>query len=503
MLTFLKKNWLLIAIILLGTIVRFYTALHYGDFWGDEMFSFVYSQKPLLLSLHYWTLETNPPLFTALLKLWFIILPANEFFARLPSILAGIASIIALYFLLLRIKDKKTALYAALILALSPYHIFISATARGYAILLLLTILSYYFFYRLFIEKAIDKRLAIGFGIVTTLLLYTHLTALSVIGTQLIWVIVTRDLASLKRIGTLLFAPFLLWLPWAVPSLLTKLNSTVVGQSWFFSIPNVPIVGLVSVQPLFTGFGSLLLLKIVLAVLMLALIFFFYRAKTALDRPPGSFLFLLLVALLPVLSALIVGLWNIKFFLVALPLCAGLIAYLLSDVIRSRIIAIFIIAVLTIPGCLKLYHYLPVENWQTVNTYIAARLHPNHKQLLIYSNFTDTPRVERYYHEPVLALPYYIPKDGLTWDDANITENYLRSSQTLASMEMWYNTDQLAKYNDIFVLESTTIGNIDLPKLLTSHGWEQTEPPVTPDLLGGYSLEHFVRSPVFASSTTN
>lgn len=59
--------------------------------------------------------------------------------ARLPSMLAGVAGIWAVYALALRVADRNEAIAAALLTAVSYHHIWFSQNARGYALMMLLT----------------------------------------------------------------------------------------------------------------------------------------------------------------------------------------------------------------------------------------------------------------------------------------------------------------------------------------------------------------------------
>ncbi|MDP2860140.1 MAG: glycosyltransferase family 39 protein, partial [bacterium] len=53
----------------------------------------------------------------------------SEFAVRFPSAMAGVLTIIALYFFVVKLFDKKTGLLAAFILTVSPWHILLSRPA--------------------------------------------------------------------------------------------------------------------------------------------------------------------------------------------------------------------------------------------------------------------------------------------------------------------------------------------------------------------------------------
>lgn len=77
----------------------------------------------------------------------------NEFSTRFPSAFYGIVSIIAFYFLVdILVKNKKTAVLAAFLLSVSPWHIHYSRCAFEVSGMLLFIILGLYFLFK-FLRK--------------------------------------------------------------------------------------------------------------------------------------------------------------------------------------------------------------------------------------------------------------------------------------------------------------------------------------------------------------
>jgi len=74
-------------------------------------------------------LVDKPPLLPYLLAGLFRLLGPSEVVARLPGLIAGLGSILCLYGLARRLYGERTALLAAWLLALSPFHISLSGTA--------------------------------------------------------------------------------------------------------------------------------------------------------------------------------------------------------------------------------------------------------------------------------------------------------------------------------------------------------------------------------------
>ena len=485
--SFLKKHAAILSIAFAGLIARLLALTRYGDFWGDEMFSFVYSQKPWLTSLRYWAMETNPPLHMVVLKLWWYVFPTTEWWARLPSVIFGMMSIWALYTFAQKLFNKRTATLAAILLALSPYHIFISATARGYALFLFLVILSLYFFHALFIAGETTKKNYWLFGLVTLGLLYTHLTSLLLLATEGISLILLDRDSSATRLGRAqndnrwrAIKKFLLvtlpaaglWLPWAIPAFYFKLHNPSFGQAWFFNIQPTFQTWLEALHPLFGAQNPPLQFFIIMSVFPVLISYTIYQQKKS-GGINKIFLYLLTTFFVLPAVATCLGLLNIKFFAIAVPPAIILTAYLVNFCFSSQILASLLLAGLLIPNLLNFSHLFPIEDWRTVNGFVDARLQPSKKQLFISTNFTDQPRVNRYFKPNIASLPYY-PYDEKLWDEMAITKNYILPNRSDLEMATWYQEKNIARYDEIFLLQHTNLGQIYLHEFLEKNNWKLT-----------------------------
>lgn len=103
---------------------------------------------------------------------------------RFPSALLGILTIIAIYILSNSWFNRSSALYSAFLLSFSFYHIFYSQLARGYAGLILFSILSMYFLYEFILKNS--KHSLIGLILSDILGIYFHFAMLQVILIQFI-----------------------------------------------------------------------------------------------------------------------------------------------------------------------------------------------------------------------------------------------------------------------------------------------------------------------------
>lgn len=134
------RKWILIGIIILGLVLRVvalnkfpsgftpdeasfgydaYSILHTGrDQWGQTL--------PLVLKSFG---DYKAPVYTYAAIPFVAILGLTKEAVRLPNVLFGTAAILVVYFLVRKIINEKTALMAAFLLAISPWHIMMSRGA--------------------------------------------------------------------------------------------------------------------------------------------------------------------------------------------------------------------------------------------------------------------------------------------------------------------------------------------------------------------------------------
>lgn len=130
----------LAAIVAVAAFLRFYK-LGAWSFWGDEMLTIIdvpdgFTDGLLRRSLMLSTIQ-------AMIG-W---LGVSEWSARLAPALVGVLSVPILYFPVRRMLGPAVALLFALLLALSPWHLYWSQNARFYILLLLFYTLALLFLY--------------------------------------------------------------------------------------------------------------------------------------------------------------------------------------------------------------------------------------------------------------------------------------------------------------------------------------------------------------------
>ena len=132
----MKKNFSIIIITLAGLALRLFR-LGYHDLWYDEGASVIFSK--------YYFLAHNTHLFYTILHFWTKFFGINEFSVRFPAMVFSVISIPIIYMLGKKLLDHKTALIAALIMAISPMQLWYAQEARAYSLVTMLGLISSYF----------------------------------------------------------------------------------------------------------------------------------------------------------------------------------------------------------------------------------------------------------------------------------------------------------------------------------------------------------------------
>lgn len=129
-----------------------------------------------------------PPLVFAIQHIFFQVFGENQLAIRLPFALAGLGSVILLYFLTRKLYGKNTALLASLILAVLSYHSWASKVGYLEPIAAFFAVLTLY----LFILSLRNYKKFIFFGISLGLMMLTKYTTFFVIPVIFIYLLVQK-----------------------------------------------------------------------------------------------------------------------------------------------------------------------------------------------------------------------------------------------------------------------------------------------------------------------
>jgi hypothetical protein len=164
--------------------------------------------------------EITPPL--SFLASWLSTRPgATVELLRAPALLAGTATIPLVYALGRRTLERRAAVLAAGLTALSPFMIYYSAEARAYGLMMFLLTCS-----TLSMLLAIDterRRYWVLFAVFSAAAFYTHYTSAFVLGVQLLWLFWAEPQAR-RRVLIAMAGAAALVLPW-IPGLVADFRS--------------------------------------------------------------------------------------------------------------------------------------------------------------------------------------------------------------------------------------------------------------------------------------
>ena len=187
----LGRMGLLVLIVLGGTLIRF-AGLGNESIWLDEVTSILIARMDLRSAVAWTAADIHPPLYYLALHFW-LGFGESEFAVRALSAMLGVWTIVIGYALARQLFDTQVGLLSALLLALSPMHIWYSQEARMYPMVTALSLLSSYLLVMALRDSAGPRagrraalrspqaRYWLGYLLFSVLALYTHYYALFVL----------------------------------------------------------------------------------------------------------------------------------------------------------------------------------------------------------------------------------------------------------------------------------------------------------------------------------
>ena len=143
--------------------------------WYDEIVTLVDSvRKPLGVIVTHFPSDNGHVFYSVLAHISIGLGGDTPFMLRLPAILLGIASIPLIYVMGTRVTTRLEALAAAMLVTVAAHHVWFSQNARGYTLLLVLTLLGT----QLILEgmKTRSNKPWLLFAMASALGAYTHVT---------------------------------------------------------------------------------------------------------------------------------------------------------------------------------------------------------------------------------------------------------------------------------------------------------------------------------------
>jgi mannosyltransferase len=209
-----SKKWLL-ALVLLAFALRLYRLSAQGV-WLDEAFSLAVASAPIPSLIQALLSDgVHPPLFYFLLRGAIALFGRSEFALRFPSTIFGVLAVPLIYVAGARYFSREHGLLSALMLSLSPFHLWYSQETRMYTIVMALGLAAMFLFLRNLQEEGRGKWIA--FALASALAYLTNYFTLLLPLVQLVYLAATlrvnhRALRPWVISQALAFAPLAPWL---------------------------------------------------------------------------------------------------------------------------------------------------------------------------------------------------------------------------------------------------------------------------------------------------
>jgi len=374
---------LLLVTILLALVLRLYR-LDSQSLWYDEGFSVYLAGMDIGEITSRTAADIQPPLYYYLLHSWIQLFGDTEWALRALSVLFGVFTVPLIYAVAqMLFRSRLAGLLAALLVAVSPLHVWYGQEVRMYTLLTFLCLLSSYFLLLAISAKRdwVIPILWAAYTAANVAALYTHYFAFFVLAFQAVYVLTVLAAQRFRPLHLLLgssasaVATVLLYLPW-LPYLLTRYGTDTSYWPGKLKIHEI----FVDIAVFFAGGESVTEpIGIVLAIgcgLVFILCLFVLVSEAARTAQPAAegvpaflpvsyfpLLFLLLYLLLPPALILAVSYnspkFNARYVMVSHPafllILAGGLAALwqrrsgyLSNVLRGALSALALIMILAV-----------------------------------------------------------------------------------------------------------------------------------------------------------
>ncbi len=188
-----KQSLLLYLFIVFVGIITIWFQLNYDDFWLDEMSSFWISDPFISFEETIYRHKNfdwhNPLLFNLILKEFLNFTGYDPSYARYLTLLFG--SIVIIFFGILsrEIKNDNSFLISTFLASISIYIIKYSQELRPYSLLLMLSIINIYLYYKItnqfIVKKKINNFVIISFVVISTMNYSTNPFSLIILFSQI------------------------------------------------------------------------------------------------------------------------------------------------------------------------------------------------------------------------------------------------------------------------------------------------------------------------------
>ncbi len=199
---------------------------------GDEPFSIYMSQMSVGAIIEQLFSGNNPPLYEIILHYWIKCFGLHVFSVRILSVIASSLTAVFIYKIGKHFFNNQVAIIASFLFLFSNYHIFFSHEARCYSLFSLLTVASFYYFFKIIFHQHFKKD--IGYYLLANVMMaYLHYFA--------VWVLFSQGVIALllyfiyhKKIRTIVYANVVVMC--LLAPLFYILGNKIIGNdTWHYS----------------------------------------------------------------------------------------------------------------------------------------------------------------------------------------------------------------------------------------------------------------------------
>ncbi|OGH94321.1 MAG: hypothetical protein A2538_00735 [Candidatus Magasanikbacteria bacterium RIFOXYD2_FULL_41_14] len=443
MMAWLKQHYQFLLIFILADILRAQVLITRGDFWFDEMYSQHFSALPWGELWKYAVIETNPPLYTIFLHFWQMLVGSEELMLRLPSLVFSLLTIVLVYQLGQLLFNKRAGLVASLLIALSGLNVFYATENRIYSLFTLLATTSFYLFYQIFYNQKTAKKKYITFGIIQALLVFSHLTALSIPLLQFLFIYFSDKRPAIKLWLKSQIPAFIIYLPWIIPSALNKLFHAGSASGWFFNMhipvnPLTVLTGLLLYWPNDDWGMYYVTANTIALFLMLGISIYLYHTlkNETLPKQKTIIFYLLGWIAIPIIVFAPLNLGALRMFAYVLPAFALILGYLFSKIKDWRMSAstIIIMIAILLPSLTPMLTARFID-WQKIFQPIN-KTHPDEKTIMVMPFFSSL-QMNHYYKGDIPIIGIYPHEDGYSDDERVARYNWQKINTTDEELDQW------------------------------------------------------------------
>ncbi len=401
---------ILFGIICLGALSRFYQ-LGEKSLWTDELVTVTNSAKIVNLTtfLAHTPEDDLPKFYSLLLKFW-ISMGTSEFFMRSLSVIFGILSILAVYFLSRLFFDQRVSLTAAFFTAFSPFLLLYDREIRVYSLFTLLSLLSTYFFIRSIRQN--KKSLWVIFTIVNILNIYTHTYAFLTIGVQWLYLLIqNRSYRNIIKPWLIVNTVSLLFF---MVRILSFIKDIVYFAPWAIPRERFPLVFGKEIVDFFYNFFSfsvgqtilpwnLIVVPALFIIISCFILTFIKKIPLSRER-----LYLLLLLFLPLAIGILFRISLPRYFMFIAPVFFIFVAAGLW-MLPKKAMAVGALVIILVWGygirnyyANKEFHFMGnVDPWRQIGTFLKENVGKNET---LYCLGLGIVPLRYYYNDPILNL---------------------------------------------------------------------------------------------------